>query len=47
MVIILGLVLVILFFIIGLIGFYVKFILGKEFFFWVYGLIIIFFMGGI
>ncbi len=44
---ILGLVSAILSFIIGLIGLYVKFVLGQEFLSWAYGLTTTFFMGGI
>ncbi|NEQ76670.1 MAG: glycosyltransferase family 2 protein [Okeania sp. SIO2C9] len=44
---ILGLVSAIFSFIIGLIGLYVKFVLGQEFLSWAYGLTTTFFMGGI
>lgn len=44
---ILGLVSAIFSFIIGLIGLYVKFVLGQEFLSWAYGLTTTFFMGGV
>ncbi|MGB3512315.1 MAG: glycosyltransferase family 2 protein [Microcoleaceae cyanobacterium] len=44
---ILGLVSAIASFIIGLIGLYVKFVLGREFLSWAYGLTTTFFMGGV
>ncbi len=43
----LGLVSAIVSFIIGLIGLYVKFVLGQEFLSWAYGLTTTFFMGGV